>query len=326
MAANMTPESDFCFYMAGRFGDLQKPGNTDCLRLSKLAEKRRWSPYERVRQYPFAQSTLFDHAAFSAEHNALSGFAPYEALDTQQKTRVDRERHQLEISELLHGEVLAMLISAQLVTLLSDTEAKNFAATQTADEARHVSFFRQYLSEHKLAVAPPSERLHQLSVWTLQDSCWEHKILCCQIVIESLALAQFAWLKNTNIPPALRDGLDRILEDEARHVKFGVVILDDYFRNLAPHQQEQWATYVMDTVMSLSPSDNHLIQLASSWHWDTHLLRHHLRRRRMQYPALYRARFRQLSLNLRKIGLLTPGAEARLQRFVGKAESDEPYP
>ena len=317
----MTSEIEFYLPLTGSTGNMALDGNSEYVRLNKLAERRRWSPYHDL---PWSRAGVCNtqpHKDRSPFGNPLHGFPPYEALDPINKNRADHQRLSLELSEILHGEVLALLVSAQLVNLLADQEAKNFAAIQAADEARHVSFFREYMREHRLPVAAPSRALQQLSLATLQDPLWQHKILCCQIVIESLALAQFSWMRTIDIPPLLREGLGRILEDEARHVKFGVVLLDDYFRNLPVSEQEEHSAYVMNSVMQLSPSDNHLTQLATDWDWSPHALRHHLRSRRTQLPALYQARFRQLSLNLRKIGLLTPGATARLQRFMGKANA-----
>lgn len=300
----------------GHSGNAGAQGNHDCLRLNQLAERRRWNPFTDL---PWAHAGIHTTRPSQALpcSSILVGFAPYDALSPEQQHLVDHQQHTLEISEILHGETLALLVSGQLVNLLDDPEAKNFAALQAADEARHVSFFRQYMRELNLSLAPPSSGLYQLSVATLQDTRWQHKILCCQVVIESLALAQFSWMKTTDIPAVLRAGLGRLLDDEARHVKFGVALLDGYFRHLPSAEKDCYASYVLNSVMQLSASDNHLTRLAAARHWDPHALRHHLRCQRLTLPALYQARFRQLSLNLRKIGLLTPAAQARLERLVG---------
>lgn len=290
-------------------------GNSQYQRLLLIAEQRQWSLSNDL---PWDSRNLFvARCSDNKITNPLYGFAPYTNLCTQEQAGVDRERHRLELSEVLHGEVLAMHVSAQLVNLLEDPQAQKFAAVQVADEARHISFFQHYLYQQDLLVAPPSQGLHKFAETVLHDCDWRHKILDCQIIIESLALAQFSWLRTTRIPAVLDAGLARILEDEARHVKFGVVALDTYFRELADSQKEHYANYVLDSVMSLSPADNHLVQLAHQWNWNPCDLRHHLRARRLRFPKLYQSRFRQLSLNLRKVGLLTPGAITRLQKWLG---------
>ena len=289
--------------------------NSQYQRLLLIAEQRQWNLSNDLpwNSRNFVTATCSDPRAA----NPLHGFAPYDDLSEQQRACVDRERHRLELSEVLHGELLAMHVSAQLVNLLENPEAQKFAALQVADEARHVSFFQHYLRQHKLQVAPPSHGLHKFCETVLRDDDWRHKILHCQIIIESLALAQFSWLRTTGIPAILDAGLARILEDEARHVKFGVVALDTYFCELTDSEKEHYANYVLDTVMTLSPADNHLVQLAHQWNWSCCELRNHLRIRRLGFPKLYQSRFRQLSLNLRKIGLLTPEAATRLQRWIG---------
>ena len=295
--------------------DTSSEGTAQYQRLLSLAEQRQW---KLSNDLPWNSKNVVAVPGRNDNiTNPFNGFAPYEALDHNDRASADRERHRLELSEILHGEVLAMLVSAQLVNLLEDPEAKKFAAVQVADEARHISFFQENLHRSELQVAPPSQGINNFCEKALLDSDWRHKILHCQIIIESLALAQFSWLRTTKIPAILDAGLARILEDEARHVKFGVVALDTYFRNLPDTQKELYVNYVLDSVMTLSPADNHLVQLADQWNWNSFELRHHLRTRRLMFPKLYQARFRQLSLNLRKIGLLTPGATKRLKKWRG---------
>src|SRR5690606_4781223 len=284
-------------------------------RLARLAEQKQWKLHDDL---PWTSIAEFPDETDSCEQNPLTGFEPYQTMDKKNRRCVNLQRHALEISEIFHGEVLAMLISAQLVNLLSDPEARKFVATQAAEEARHASFFREYLQQFNLPVFSPSQGLHQFITRALQDQRWEHKVLCCNVTIESLAMAQFAWLRTTPVPTLLDQGLRRILEDEARHVKFGVVVLDNHFRTLSPEEQDCLANHVISSVMSLAPSDNHLLLLADHWHWDKHQLLYHLRKRRICRPELYKSRFRQLSLNLRKVGLFTPSAAERLQKWLGE--------
>ena len=51
------------------------------------------------------------------------------------------------LSQFLHGEQGALLATAQIVNTVPWTEAKFYAASQVADEARHVEVYHRYLTE-----------------------------------------------------------------------------------------------------------------------------------------------------------------------------------
>ena len=78
--------------------------------------------------------------------NALfKGFAPWEAMDTDQVIQLMRHQHSWAISQFLHGEQGALLVASQLVSCAPSFNAKLYAASQTFDEARHVEVFNRYL-------------------------------------------------------------------------------------------------------------------------------------------------------------------------------------
>src|SRR5690606_23788221 len=100
-------------------------GTAQYQRLLSLAEQRQW---KLSNDLPWNSKNVVAVPGRNDNiTNPFNGFAPYEALDHNDRASADRERHRLELSEILHGEVLAMLVSAQLVNLLEDPEAKKFA-------------------------------------------------------------------------------------------------------------------------------------------------------------------------------------------------------
>jgi hypothetical protein len=64
----------------------------------------------------------------------------------------------------------------------------------------------------------------------LKDSRWDMKFLGMQIMVEGLALAAFAMIRNNAKEPLLRDLTAYVMGDEARHVAFGVLSLRDFYR------------------------------------------------------------------------------------------------
>jgi hypothetical protein len=66
----------------------------------------------------------------------------------------------------------------------------------------------------------------------LTDSRWDMKFLGMQIIVEGLALAAFGTIRDTTTNPLLRDLTAAVMEDEARHVAFGVLSLREHCREL----------------------------------------------------------------------------------------------
>jgi hypothetical protein len=285
-----------------------------CSRLIKLADSKHWNPYTDINHVTENSITSFP---CSRESDPFADFDEYEKLPEQHKLQVSWQRHGMEISEILHGEQLAMLCASQLVSLLPDMEGRLFASRQAADEARHVEFFRAYLLSARQNITPPSAVMRELTVETVQSPQWEIKLLICQILIESLAMAHFSFLLRNCHATALKQGLRHIMDDEARHVKFGTDYLAAMFRSHTSGQLERYGNFIVEKAFELASSDNHCVVIARQMHWDTHRLRHHLRQRRINKPELIQQRFRQLTLNIRMTGLMNKRLEQRLMRFCG---------
>jgi 1,2-phenylacetyl-CoA epoxidase catalytic subunit len=287
---------------------------SSCVRLVRLADKKRWSPYLDI---DLQAGTFCMQFPCSKHADPFFGFEQYDQLPSSERQHICWQRHAMEISEILHGEQLALMCASQLISLMPCIESRLFASTQVADEARHVEFFRQYLAIAGLQICKPSPALQCLIMETLQDSRWEIKLLICQILIESLALAQFSYLAQAEVPPPLQQGLRRIMDDEARHVKFGADYLRSLFRHHNADLLNEYGNYVVSKAFELADSDNHCIAIATTQQWNVHQLRCHLRQRRIHRPDLFHQRFRQLSLNIKAIGLMNKSVEQRINRFTG---------
>jgi hypothetical protein len=150
-------------------------------------------------------------------------------------TRNERRRLQAEIgtwrlSQFMHGEQGALMAAAQLVAAAPDLDAKFYAATQVQDEARHVEVYERYLREKIGASYPITGYLRKVLDLVLTDARWDIKLLGMQICIEGLALAAFRVIRDTTEEPLLREMLRYVLLDEARHVAFGVLSLEAFYR------------------------------------------------------------------------------------------------
>ena len=136
------------------------------------------------------------------------------------------------LSQFLHGEQGALLCTAKIVETVPWADAKYFAATQVMDEARHVEVFDRYLS--KLSGRyPVNAHLGMLLDDILTDSRWDLTYLGMQIMVEGLALAAFGFMAQLTPEPLLQQLLHLVMADEARHVAFGVLSLQEVYRDMA---------------------------------------------------------------------------------------------
>jgi hypothetical protein len=161
----------------------------------------------------------------------LFGSDLYSRMSAKQRRALDAETFAWSISQFLHGEQGALLATAQLVDSVDHLDSKLYAASQVADEARHVDVYNRYL-HHKIGIAYPiNPHLKSLLDLVLKDSRWDMKFLGMQIMVEGLALAAFAMMRNYTNEPLLRTLTAYVMGDEARHVAFGVLSLRDYYRD-----------------------------------------------------------------------------------------------
>lgn len=136
------------------------------------------------------------------------------------------------LSQFLHGEQGALLCTAKIVETVPWADAKYYAATQVMDEARHVEVFTRYLD--KLSGRYPVNRhLEALLDDILRDRRWDLTYLGMQIMVEGLALAAFGFMHQMTGDPLLKTLLRYVMADEARHVAFGVLSLQEYYQELS---------------------------------------------------------------------------------------------
>ncbi len=138
------------------------------------------------------------------------------------------------LSQFLHGEQGAMLCASRLVESVPWIDAKYYAATQVVDEARHVEVFAQYLDQKLDGIKYPcNTHLGLLLDDILEDSRWDMTYLGMQIMVEGLALAAFSFMQQTTEEPLLKKLLRYVMSDEARHVAFGVLSLQEVYQELS---------------------------------------------------------------------------------------------
>jgi hypothetical protein len=155
------------------------------------------------------------------------------------------------LSQFMHGEQGALLCTAKIVETVPWIDAKYYASTQVVDEARHVEVFAKYLDEKLSGHYPINAHLRLLLDDIVQDSRWDMTYLGMQIMVEGLALAAFGFLHQLTTEPLLKQLLRYVMGDEARHVAFGVLSLQEYYAQLSAKELEERQEFAFEAAVRM---------------------------------------------------------------------------
>lgn len=181
----------------------------------------------------------------------LSRLECVQELPDAMRRRLLREAGLFTISQVLHGEQAALMTCGQLVNVVPDLDGKFAAAVQVMDEARHVEVFARYL-ERAGRRYPIDPDLRAIVSAILAETDWEAKCVGMQVILESVALGFFRMGTEGAQEPLLRQFIGRVHEDEARHVAYGVLSLEERIPNLAPDALTRLQDLAYETVFRIA--------------------------------------------------------------------------
>jgi hypothetical protein len=211
--------------------------------LDKLYEKAKVSMWNGETDLPW--DTEVDQeklVIMNAEANAAAGMGladfdvtgtPFEKWTEQEWIRLGIESQNWTLSQFMHGEQGALICTAKIVETVPWIDAKYYASTQVMDEARHVEVFAKYLDTKLSGHYPVNAHLKMLLDDIVTDSRWDMTYLGMQVMVEGLALAAFGFMHQMTTEPLLKQLLRYVMSDEARHVAFGVLSLQEYYAELS---------------------------------------------------------------------------------------------
>jgi len=177
---------------------------------------------------------------------ALAGADWFRKLDAKERQRITIEYNANQISQFVHGEQGALLAASQLTTAVPEADGKFYAASQTFDEARHVEVFSRYLREKLDNTYPCTQNLFNLIQAITVESRWDFKFLGMQLVVEGLAIAAFGNLLEHCHEPLFRQLVRMVLRDEARHVAFGVIALNEFYTHMNEAERRERQEFVYE--------------------------------------------------------------------------------
>jgi hypothetical protein len=155
------------------------------------------------------------------------------------------------LSQFMHGEQGALLCTAKIVETVPWIDAKYYAATQVMDEARHVEVFSRYLDEKLSGHYPLNGHLGLLLDEIIADPRWDMTYLGMQIMVEGLALAAFGFIHAMTTEPLLKQLLRYVMADEARHVAFGVLSLQEYYAGLSAAELRERQEFAFEAAIRM---------------------------------------------------------------------------
>ena len=235
--------------------------------------------------------------------------SPLATWGEREFTALGIEMFKASLSQFMHGEQGAMITAAKLVESVPWIDAKYYAATQTIDEARHTEVFaRVPAREARRGVPDEPVPRRRRSTALLEDSRWDIAYLGMQIVIESLALAAFGDMLRRIQEPLLRKLLRYVMSDEARHVAFGVLSLQELYAGLTEAELKDRQEFLVEnTLRSRARSTTPEVWERMGVGVDAvrpYLLEAAAKLDTSQYRGFQGAFFAKLVPNVRKLGLL----------------------
>jgi hypothetical protein len=226
--------------------------------LSKLYEKAKTSQWNASTDLDWSTDVDWDspaagHGVVNARFDLLRDAedSPLRSWGPDQWNDFHREMLSYFLSQFLHGEQGALACSALLTACVPWIDAKYYAATQVMDEARHVEVFARYIEEKAGTTYPINRNLGGLLDDIISDGRWDMTYLGMQIMVEGLALASFGFLQMMTEEPLLKQLLRYVMSDEARHVAFGVLSLQELYDGMSSSEIRERQEFAFEAAVKL---------------------------------------------------------------------------
>jgi hypothetical protein len=210
--------------------------------------------YEKGKEKQWNTNTRLDWSIDvdpGSEQNAPDYYIPifgsdiWEAMDDEGHRELRHNMGSWLNSQFLHGEQGALICASKIVQTVPDIDSKFYAATQVMDEARHVETYSRYLREKIGMAYPINPHLKALLNDVISDPRWDMTYLGMQVMIEGLALAAFAMIRDFSEEPLGKALNTYVMQDEARHVAFGRLALRDYYPQLSDAERAEREEFVI---------------------------------------------------------------------------------
>jgi len=251
-------------------------------------------------------------------------------LDDKEQQRLSYSITSWMLSQFLHGEQGALFAAAQVTEAVQFFNGKLYGSTQVMDEGRHVEVFNRYLDEKLGKLYQINDNLFVIIDALMSDSRWDMKFLGMQIMVEGLALGAFGLLSRLATEPLLRELLRMVIQDEARHVHYGVLALREHInKHITESERREREDWAFEVALLMK---NRFMAFEVYEEWFEGMMPRAAWRNIVETsPGMREFRnvmFSRLMPNLREIGLLSPRIipayeRAGLWKFASGASADQ---
>jgi len=209
----------------------------DMRRLYENAKRDQWNASKDI---PWSDAPSPDGRVIADELIDVYGSPLWDRLPEADRVALNRRIAAWRLSVLMHGEQGALLACSQMVDIVQGADQKFFQATQVVDEARHNEVLSRYLTDRLDGLTypmPANER--DLFDSILSESRWYLKTISLQLVAETFAVALFKMMSESARDPVLGTICKRILQDESRHMGFGMLSLPDVVGEMTDAERKE---------------------------------------------------------------------------------------
>jgi hypothetical protein len=251
-------------------------------------------------------------------------------LDEREKAQMRHSVAAWMLSQFLHGEQGALFAAAQVTEAVQFFDGKLYGATQVMDEGRHVEVFHRYLDTKLNKLYQINDNLFVIIDALMSDGRWDMKFLGMQIMVEGVALGAFSTLYRETSEPLLKELLKNVIQDEARHVHYGVLALREHvLTELSESERREREDWAFEVALLMR---NRFLAYEVYEEWFEHkMTREQWREFITGSPGMERFRhlmFGRMVPNLREIGLLSDRIKPHydrvgLSRYFGGISADK---
>lgn len=148
------------------------------------------------------------------------------------------------LSLIYYGERAALEVSAQLVPLVDDEQAKFVLACQVIEEAKHVSAFRRLLGKLD-EIKPCNFWVRRVLTDLVETERASYKLVGMQLIVENIANQLFHIIHDSIEDPLIRKVLEYVGRDEKKHTGLAVLYLPKILKKVGPIESHLlWAKQI----------------------------------------------------------------------------------
>lgn len=214
-------------------------------RLYEVAKLKTWNPNTDIDWVPLAP----DQALVKEDFWPAAQMGLTEVLAEDEVLELNRRERAWALSQILHGEQGSLLLCAQLVNMRPDMDGKLFLASQVMDEARHIEVFTRYLE--RLEIFEVDFNVKFIIDSLLGTPNWHKKAVGMLVLVEGYAMGAFNYTKRSNLDPCLDQILEFVMQDEGRHVGFGIDSIAEEVATLSEAERQELEDYAFSLCRTL---------------------------------------------------------------------------